>query len=648
MGSSKHGKEIYDYLMNAKNAKVIALTGSPAINDPFELAVLFNILRGYIELSYFRITNVGSEYGNRWEFDQIVPQLLDTPFVDYLEFNKVNKSLEVHFTIKHYDDRYRGACDALVQKCSALNIDTKYLEKMNVPLFPVENEGEAFYEYFVDESSEGMKLKNEDIFKRRILGLVSYYTAKEDIPEKITKDYFRVPMSEYQFKIYEILREKERKTEKGSNSGATGTGKRKKKRGGTKSTFRVFSRQASNFVFPDDVPRPYPDPSFIVSAADFGKSKKENTQNLAKMIATENKADEEGEVEDDYKKRILDALAKMEERGDVYFRPGPEGLDKLSPKMKAMLENINQTNGLVFVYSNFRSVEGIEIFSRVLDHNGYAKYGTQNNLPKYAVYSGTEDEAVRTNLLRVFTNPENKYGRDIKIIMATSAGAEGLNLKNIRQVHIMEPYWNQVRIRQVIGRGVRYRSHIALPVEERNVEVYRYFSTLTRDEMLKTKEKIATDEHIEDISMKKQGIIDELEQCLKEAAVDCMLNVSYLKEPYNCYTFGKDAKGFAYMPSLKKDLITSYSMVSEKKKVKKEYLTAYYSAINGKLHLKDSKNQFYLYRDPAKIPTTIDIKKIKLFAVDPSDDRVYDYKSTTTGVPLLVGVVNKESQIVKK
>jgi SNF2 family DNA or RNA helicase len=456
-------------------------------------------------------------------------------------------------------------------------------------------------------------------------------------------------MSDYQFSIYEVLREKERKTEKGSNAG-TGTGKRKKKRGGTKSTFRVFSRQASNFVFPEDVPRPYPDPSFVVSAADFGKKNKDNTKNLAKMIATENKADEEGEVEDDYKKRIIDALAKLEERGDVYFRAGPDGLDKLSPKMKSMLENINQTPGLVFVYSNFRSVEGIEIFSRVLDHNGYAKYGTQNNLPKYAIYSGTEDEAVRTNLLRVFTNPENKYGRDIKIIMATSAGAEGLNLKNIRQVHIMEPYWNQVRIRQVIGRGVRFRSHIALPPEERNVEVYRYFSKLTRDQMLKTKEKISTDEHIEDISMKKQGIIDELEQCLKEAAVDCMLNSAYLiKGRYKCYTFGTDAKGFAYMPSLKKDLITSYSLVSETKKVKKEYLTAYYSASNGKLHLKSSNNQFYLYRDPAKVPvTTVDIKKIKLFAVDPSNDQVYDYKSTQTGMPLLVGVVNKESQIVKR
>ncbi len=644
MGSSKHGKEIYDYLMNAKNAKIIALTGSPAINDPFELAVLFNVLRGYIELSYFRINNVGTEYGNRWEFDQIMPELRDSPYVDYLEFNKVNKSLEVHFTIHHYDERYKGACDALVQKCAALNIDLKYLEKLNVPLFPTENEGEAFYEYFVDEVATGLKLKNANIFKRRIMGLVSYYTAQEDIPQKISRDYYKVKMSDYQFKIYEILREKERKTEKGSN--ATQGKRRKKKLGGTKSTFRVFSRQASNFVFPEEVHRPYPDPSFIVSVDDYGKPKRENTQNLAKMIAAENRANEEGEVEDDYKERIQEALAKLDERGEIYFRAGPQGLDKLSPKMKVMLENIQASPGLVFVYSNFRSVEGVEIFAKVLKYNGFAPYGSNNTLPKYAIYSGTEDEARRTELLRVFTNPENKYGKDIKIIMATSAGAEGLNLKNIRQVHIMEPYWNQVRIRQVIGRGVRYRSHIALKPEERNVEVFRYFSCLTKDQMLTTREKISTDEHIEDISLKKQGVIDELEQCLKEAAIDCMLNAPYLKGTYKCFTFGSDAKGFAYMPSLKKDLISSYSVSAETKTVKREYSTLYY--YDGKVYLRDSANQFYLYRDPAKVPAKVDSKKIKLFAVDQTDDHVYDYKSTQSGTPILVGVVNKENQIVKK
>ncbi len=643
LGISKHGKEIYDYLMNAKNAKIVALTGSPAINDPFELAVLFNILRGYIEVTNFRVMSVSPQYGAQWNFETIMPQLLETPFIDYLEFKKANSSLEVHFTKKHYEPEYKDSCDALIQKCSMLNIDIKYLDKTNVSLFPVDDNGEMFYEYFVDENKDGVHLKNSDIFKRRILGLVSYYTAKEDIPTKNIRDYYRVKMSDYQYKIYEVLREKERKTEKGSNS-ANGTRRKKKRLGGTKSTFRVFSRQASNFVFPENIPRPYPDPSFVVSVDDFGKKKRENVQNIAKMIQKENLANEEGEIENDYKLRIDEALQKLVQNGETYFRAGANGLDKLSPKMKIMLENIQSSPGLVFVYSNFRSVEGVELFTKVLDFNGFSRFESNNNLPKYAVYSGTEDQEVKTKIIQTFKADDNKYGEKIKILLATSAGAEGLDLKNIRQIHIMEPYWNQVRIKQVIGRGVRYRSHIALPPEERNVEVFRYFSVLSKDQMLMTREKISTDEHIEDISMKKQNIIDELELCLKEAAIDCMLNASYLKGEYNCYSFGTGATGFSYMPSLRKDVIST-NTTKEVKKVKKEYIIIYFSG--GKAHLLDENNKFYLYRDASKTPVTLDIKKIKRYSVNPLDDKVYDYESTLTGTPLLIGIIDEKSQIRK-
>ena len=39
---------LYDYLMSATNAKIVFLTGTPIINYPNEIAVLYNMLRGYI------------------------------------------------------------------------------------------------------------------------------------------------------------------------------------------------------------------------------------------------------------------------------------------------------------------------------------------------------------------------------------------------------------------------------------------------------------------------------------------------------------------------------------------------------------------------------------------------------------------------
>jgi superfamily II DNA or RNA helicase len=301
-------------------------------------------------------------------------------------------------------------------------------------------------------------------------------------------------MSPYQYQIYEILRKKERLTERGGGN--------KKKKGTIKGTFRVFSRQACNFVFPDEINRPYPDPSFVVSikgANNDNKNKgKDKNKTFAKLLEVEENANENGVMAKEYKERIQNAINLLVENGNTFFKAGPEGLDKLSPKMKVMLENVNKSPGLVFIYSNFRTLEGVEIFSKVLDFNGYEKYNTHvkgnKSKPKYAIYSGTEDELEKNAVLKIFTSEENKYGDLIKIILATSAGAEGLDLKNIRQIHILEPYWNQVRIQQVIGRGVRRNSHIALPEKDRNVEVYRYFSVISNKNLGFSKEPLSTDE----------------------------------------------------------------------------------------------------------------------------------------------------------
>ena len=63
-------------------------------------------------------------------------------------------------------------------------------------------------------------------------------------------------------------------------------------------------------------------------------------------------------------------------------------------------------------------------------------------------------------------------------MIISSAGAEGISLTCVRQVHIFEPYWNYVRLDQVLGRAIRMRSHNALPKSERNVEQYLYLSIL--------------------------------------------------------------------------------------------------------------------------------------------------------------------------
>ena len=637
MGSSKQGLEIYNLLMNAQNVKIIAMSGTPLINDPFEAAILFNILRGYIEINYFAIMKVPGIYGEEWKLNDLENELLKNKFIDYLEINKINKSIEFHFKINSYSEQYRELLNFVQKTCENRGVIIRFLELKKLSLFPIEDNGEIFKNHFVQEDFEnGDKLKNEYIFKKRILGLTSFYKSiTEDYPTVIKKDFYRIPMSNYQFQIYEILRTKERLSERGSS---------KKDKKQIRSTFRVFSRQASNFVFPETINRPYPDPKFIVSI--LKKNNMNNEKEINKILKLEENIENTGKISSDYKNRINNALDKLVENGELYFKEGPDGLDKLSPKMKIILHNIQRSHGLVFVYSNFRTLEGIELFSKILNFNGYSKYGTNTKDHKYAIYSGSEDEEEKKNILQVFTSNENKHGKFIKILLATSAGAEGLDLKNIRQIHIMEPYWNQMRIEQVIGRGVRRNSHIALPLNERNVEVYRYFTVFSKNNAVITKDKLTTDEYIDKVSIKKQHIINELLQILKECAFDCALNSGDIKGEYKCFNFGHDASGFSYYPTISKNIVES-STVQNKKILKKTLIRGIY--YNGFVYLYDNKTKkFYLYINDKKNVVEIDTKTAKPIYIDKELNEVYSVKSVNSGNPICIGIIKKNGSLVKK
>ena len=109
---------------------------------------------------------------------------------------------------------------------------------------------------------------------------------------------------------------------------------------------------------------------------------------------------------------------------------------------------------------------------------------------------------------------KNKSSIDIK-----KAGSEGIDFKNIRQIHIMDPWYNMSRIEQIIGRGVRYKSHCNLPFEKRNVEIFLH-STLLED-----KSQESADMYVYRLSEKKSIKIGKITRMLKELAIDCKLNI---------------------------------------------------------------------------------------------------------------------------
>jgi hypothetical protein len=143
--------------------------------------------------------------------------------------------------------------------------------------------------------------------------------------------------------------------------------------------------------------------------------------------------------------------------------------------------------------------------------------------------------------------------------MITSSGSEGINLRNTRYVHVMEPYWHPVRMEQVIGRARRICSHKDLPKEIQTVEVFVYLMVfspeqLKSDDAIELKRKdlsksvpkvpLTSDQYLYEICEIKANLTGQLTDAIKESAFDC-----YIYSNGKCVNFGDPTNNkFSYVP----------------------------------------------------------------------------------------------------
>ena len=113
---------------------------------------------------------------------------------------------------------------------------------------------------------------------------------------------------------------------------------------------------------------------------------------------------------------------------------------------------------------------------------------------------------------------KKNYKKLIKVVIVTLAGSEGIDLKCIRQVHIVDPWYNIFRIEQLIGRAVRTCSHKKLPFKKSNVEIFLY-TTYTDEDIEHADLNLYRRSYAK---MKQIGVISRV---LKEHAIDCHLNI---------------------------------------------------------------------------------------------------------------------------
>lgn len=317
-----------------------------------------------------------------------------------------------------------------------------------------------------------------------------------------------------------------------------------------------------------------------------------------------------------YKERIEKAMRTLDERRGEYMMlesEDPKGrLATYSTKLASMLENIEKSKGSNLVYSQFKTVEGLGVLGIALKANGYDEIkivGTEQN-PKFSddtiasfrvglgdvdrpkrkrfisftgegskeqralvlnIFNGNFDKlpAEMRAVLEPFREKKNTTGDICWVIGITGAGAEGISLKCCRSVHIMEPYWNNVRLDQVKGRAIRICSHKDLPFKDREVEIYTYYTVFSEEQ--KRSDKIdqtirgtdnneTSDEKVYYVSIKKDKINQEILKIMKESAVDCELNAGE-NDGIQCFRIEGQATQYLFDPNLEVDkIITSIEL----------------------------------------------------------------------------------------
>ena len=577
-------KRLYDMIYNGVDTKVVCLTGTPVTNRPQELSFLMNILRGPIKQIAIPTKSAVS-----WDESMMTAFFRSVKDIDTVEYNSVKRVFYFTRNPPHFESVYNEKGERIavkynkdlgwetdmkkwvsswkkefMEKFGGVELDSE--EKMvEVNLECLPTDFDDFYKTFID----GLKIKNALLMGKRIQGLVSYYKGTDQnlLPKRLEEEntLVKIEMSEVQFNRYLTVRSEEIKSETN-----------KRRRGGLNDemgSYRMISRMACNYAVP----------------AEFRPSKWDKTED-----------------EDD---EDIDIVKKLLEDKEKYL--SKQGLKQFSPKMLRILEDIEKNIGEKgayknqFIYSQYLTAEGIGIFSEVLKLHGFQEYklikeggvwkedpAMDPDKPAFGTFTGGKsgiDKERRELVRQIFGEEyESKFPEVLKeavkkgpkrlcVFMASSAGAEGIDLKKVRNVYIMEPYWTPGRIEQVIGRAIRLNSHKYLPEEERTVTVKLYMTVFSKEQsivaeganivmvrradmVLKRYEGdeprevfMSTDEYLYEMAYEKGRIIKSINTVLKQSAIDCEIhrNLHTKNEPtIQCMRFDSTvtSEDLAYRP----------------------------------------------------------------------------------------------------
>jgi hypothetical protein len=582
VGESVLKTRLYEWMLHARDAKVVCLSGTPMLNKPNELAYLMNLVRG-------PLTTIGIPAAEAisWDEGLMTAWFRSLPDVDTISYNSVKKVILLTRNPPHFQSVYNEKNERIAVQYNAdlpyepdprAWVDTwrgKFAREFggvtlasSEQLTVVDEEClPTDYETFMNTFIDGLKVKNPLLFQRRIQGLVSYFKGADErlLPKRIDDEHMlqKIPMSDEQFNRYLDVRWQEIQQD-------SRRGRMKNALNEDMGTYRVKSRLACNFAIP---------PEFLAQTED-------DTPELEKP-------------------QVLEAIRAQSQRFLT-----PETLPQFSPKFATLLRMVKSAIGTgpayhnQLIYSYYRTLEGTGLFGAILEANGFQRYRLskeqgvwqedptmQAGVPAYATFTGAEDDVERELYRQIFNQKyEASFPQSLKdsikekrlcIFMISKAGAQGITLTNVRDVHIMEGHWNPALIDQVIGRAIRICSHATLPLAERTVRVHWYLTVFSKEQLttsegnnivpirrndmvLKRYEGdpvetfMTSDEFVYEIAYEKSRITHNLTHLLKQSAIDCEIHraLHSREQPViQCMRFdtGVKPEDLAFHPNLRSD-----------------------------------------------------------------------------------------------
>jgi SNF2 family DNA or RNA helicase len=177
-------------------------------------------------------------------------------------------------------------------------------------------------------------------------------------------------------------------------------------------------------------------------------------------------------------------------------------IDAAISELQKMLDKTPKARAIV--YSHFLE-SGIDPYKKKLE---------ELRIP-HGTFTGDMPRAQRDQMVRDYNAGK------LKALLLSSAGGEGLDLKGTRLIQLLEPHWNEEKLKQVIGRGIRYKSHAGLPKEDQNVLVQRFLATRPpvglAEHIRLRKPGYSVDEYLSEMGARKERLNSLVRDMLRES-----------------------------------------------------------------------------------------------------------------------------------